>query len=318
MDFVLASVDVCECLMHVKLAQLCFFLWTVAPVLFTWNTVGSAKDCREVDGRSCGTPPSNAHWLVSATVVWPLAEGVMLVYGCFEMFVIYFQPNVVTGLVLTQCPVKAVTSNGSFCHLSLRVGLWCSECCTAVTGGHHDARCEMAWSHWWWLAVMFDSPSCTCLVVAGLVVSRFVVAGIVVLVLAFSWNVVVWEVTNVLWKAWWMHWCSVSNIFLRLIDWQWTNKGSLSTKPFPAVWLIFCGNNRCKASAVALVRTVSVVRTLALSQGFPCLPPVGEFKGEFKPAPSCGPLACLGILLLFSLEMKWDGSLKKTSKQLSV
>lgn len=114
MDFVLASVDVCEHLMHVKLARLCFFLWNVATVLFTWNTVGSAKDCREVDGRSCGTLPGNAHWLV---------EGVTLVYGCFEMFVIYFQPNVVTGLVLTQCPVEAVALNGSFCHLSLRVGL---------------------------------------------------------------------------------------------------------------------------------------------------------------------------------------------------
>lgn len=143
-------------------------------------------------------------------------------------------------------------------------------------------------SPWWALwnglvplmmvAVMFDLPSCTCLVVAGLAVSRFVVAGIVVLVLVFVWNAVLWEASNVLWNAWWVNWCSVWNIFLSLIDRQWTSEGSLGTKPFPAAWLILCRNYWRKASAVALVRTLSQVRTLALSQVFPCLPTVDEFK----------------------------------------
>lgn len=122
MDFVLLSVDVCECLTRVKLAWLCL-LWSVVPVFCGCNAVGSAKDCGEVDERLCGTLPRNAHWLVLARVVWSLAEGVMLVCGCLEMLVISFEPNVVAGSVLTQCPVEAVTSNGSFCHLSLRVGL---------------------------------------------------------------------------------------------------------------------------------------------------------------------------------------------------
>lgn len=43
------------------------------------------------------------------------------------------------------------------------------------------------------VAVMFDLPSWTCLVVAGLAVSRFVVAGIVVLVLAFLFEMLWFE-----------------------------------------------------------------------------------------------------------------------------
>lgn len=43
------------------------------------------------------------------------------------------------------------------------------------------------------VAVMFDLPSCACLVVAGLAVLRFVVAGIVVLVLAFLFEMLWFE-----------------------------------------------------------------------------------------------------------------------------
>lgn len=187
--------------MHVKLAWFCL-LWTVVPALFSWNAVGSAKDWREFDKRTCSTLPCNAHWLALSRVVWSLDEGVTLVCECFEMFC-----RLLPAYCCRWIGVNSM-SRGSR-HFEWQFSSSVTACRSLVYWMLHSCNRRSPWCALWnglvpltMVAVMFDLPCCACLVVAGLAVSRFVVAGIVVLVLAFLfWNVVVWEVTNVFVKC---------------------------------------------------------------------------------------------------------------------